>query len=126
MNGGTCIPNYDDDTATCICPSTHRGKYCEEPTRNSKHIWKKHFIYLYTDILSKYLIYQWRWFPLIKYARIRENMGQWKPVFTRILLSTIRYKFDSIVIAILTECYRIYCKKIKKLSVLRFTFSILF
>ena len=37
-NGGTCIPYYQDDTATCICPNTHQGKYCEEPTRNSKYL----------------------------------------------------------------------------------------
>ena len=40
-NGGTCIPNYQNDTAACVCPSTHKGKYCEEPTRDSKYSkWK--------------------------------------------------------------------------------------
>ena len=36
-NGGTCIPDYENKNATCECPLTHQGKYCEDETTSSMY-----------------------------------------------------------------------------------------
>jgi len=30
LNGGSCIPNFHDDTYQCKCPDTNHGRFCEE------------------------------------------------------------------------------------------------